>query len=352
MQNCSSFSGNSVRRAFTLIELLVVIAIIALLVSILLPALSQGRAAAKLTQSLANLKQFATANNTYAADYKDACATFSWRAGRTYQVASGYSNGSFTTTGMSGGTDLEAAGLQALDIFRRRAYPDWINMPVQSNWIPHPTYNHLVLIDYWGGRLPEPVIYSPFDRYRLRLAEDPLTARNNPVDGQRETWAYSSSYQVVPCVYTPDRFAGGGFLRQVDSQIFYSFSGGNGNRYRLGPKPITRVGAPSQKIMYMEDVGRHQNVKQEYFFTHPSAASCVSLFDGSARAIATDVINPGAYWTENNNNPREAAFIDYDPRTTWGYPTWAGGPTSQPGRHRWTFKGMQGIDFGATEATR
>jgi prepilin-type N-terminal cleavage/methylation domain-containing protein len=60
------------QRGFTLIELLVVIAIIALLVSILLPALAQARATARKLVSVTNLKQLATGALTFAADNKDA----------------------------------------------------------------------------------------------------------------------------------------------------------------------------------------------------------------------------------------------------------------------------------------
>lgn len=58
------------RRAFTLIELLVVISIIALLISILLPALRQARANAQAIQCGVVLKQTGLALQMYADDHK------------------------------------------------------------------------------------------------------------------------------------------------------------------------------------------------------------------------------------------------------------------------------------------
>jgi prepilin-type N-terminal cleavage/methylation domain-containing protein len=62
---------SSERGGFTLIELLVVIAIIALLVGILLPALSKARFASQMARSLANLRTMGQMQATYASQNQD-----------------------------------------------------------------------------------------------------------------------------------------------------------------------------------------------------------------------------------------------------------------------------------------
>lgn len=60
------------RNGFTLVELLVVIAIVAVLMSVLLPALSRARQESKRAVCLSNLRQLQIAQVAYAGDHADA----------------------------------------------------------------------------------------------------------------------------------------------------------------------------------------------------------------------------------------------------------------------------------------
>ena len=353
-------AGHGVRRrGFTLIELLVVIAIIALLIGILLPALGQARKAGQVAVCQSNMRQLGIAMNTYAADFADKQATYSWRAGNTQ------SQWADLRPRIVGGTradsDLAASQMQATDIIRRRTGED--DFPLISGRVPHRRYNHLVLNDYMSDSLPEVAMACPTDRWQQIWQNDPENKEelfpsisSDRRNGYNLAWPFASSYQSSPVIYSEDEGS-------KDGRETLSPAVGSHNLFTIGDKPLgtrklTEVAFPSMKVAYFGLFDYHFN-DQPVYYAFEQAKQPLLFFDGSVRVYATRDTNKGfqpndprkseplrIFYTPNSNTDFFAASPDFEPPSPDGS---YGRTIITGGSYRWTRGGLKGVDVDAYE---
>jgi len=344
-------------KGFTLIELLVVIAIIALLVSILLPALGNARRVAKQSVCISNMKQYTLASLNYATDFKELINGYvpPEPAPTGGYILRRYTGPNTPDNTVSLGDPWLWNAERGYDMIRRYSAPENLSIPVVTDWVPQFLYSHLPMVEYLGRRLPEPGVVCPEDITRKRWQENPL--QNPGSDAASARTPYGSSYEFALHSSFPDKDPDpSANMRQGAHQGTFTINGANNAKWRLGRRRISEVQAASRKAAWVEQYSWHTGKvgKTPAYYMNAQTKNLVSFFDGSVRIVDVGEANLGGYTLAVANIVISPPTFNYDAaRSHAGY-NWStteqaiftptGTDRSMRGQYRWTVGGLRGID--------
>lgn len=352
------FKHSPIRRAFTLIELLLVIGIIALLISILLPAIGKARNASRMSVCMSNMRQLAVASFTYGADSKDRVAALNWKPN--------FRNGDTALSQVGNDGILLIQGKQAKDILDRRS--DQVLTQVQNRYFNR-NFWHLPLVDGWYLGNTNAIVQAagcPSDSWvqiwqknagnravLTGIGPETSAQPNGAYEMYRPFWC---TYQLPPAAFSVDKRQG--------TTVFPAFAYSNYHHiyenasFPIGQRTFLDVNFPSQKVMMFDVFDRHA-YKRPIWHAYDAAAQPLAFFDTSVRFKRNKDIQYG--WQPNNPgsptaaiDPRDGRRVyawttyDYNPSTGFrGYdwPTLSGAVSDRvKGYFRWTAEGLKGYD--------
>ena len=177
MVTMSSNQHRGAVKAFTLIELLVVISIIALLISILLPALSNAKRRVKVLYCMANLQQLGIGFSTYYSEHGEYPPNETGSPGVIYYSGFRHDNRD-RLIDVSGGNG---------DIYWCPLFTGW--QPERNTWdrlADNPLYDRYHNFSGLGsGTAPGGFWFVSYYMYLLCVTEDTATAGNSAFDYTR-----------------------------------------------------------------------------------------------------------------------------------------------------------------------
>ena len=346
-------------KAFTFIELTAIIAIAASVTAVLAPSLGHMRSQMRGVTSEGNLATIGQIGGMYAVDNDDRVFTYTWRGGEEYVLLS---NGNTIIPS----NDQEAAARQAQNILFRatgRLSGTYKILHPHSR-LMHRRYSHLVLADYFGGNVTDPMWADPADANQLYWQLNPLDYRDNPEsvpygnglpsedgyddDGNwaqnsiRQLWPFASSYQSVPHAWQQDY--GNQYVPVQETPHLFQTSGPG---LQLGERRFHEVRFPSAKVHMFEEFDREQAGSPYFAYDHAQSAKL--MFDGSINTMMSGLANPSVSpedYLDGNKFVWEQTYVPLD---TFPIPLGGlGDPTLLSQRFRWTLGGLQGIDYPQT----
>ena len=349
-----------IRRGFSLVELIALLVMSISVTAVLGPAMGRMRTQMRGVTSEGNLATIGQIGAMYGVDNDDRIFSFTWRGGIPYvDLATGNPR--------IYGTDQQAAAGQVKDILIRAtgriSGESGIATPGQR--LMHRRYSHLVLADYMGGNVVDPMWADPADANQLRWQIDqPFNADGyqksgipyafgSPEAGYdddgnwlditiQQLWPFASSYQVVPHAWMQDF---GNQYRPIASTP-HLFIQGPGP-VPLGDRRFHEVRFPSAKVHMFEEFDREQAGSPYFAYDHAQPAKL--MFDGSINTemsgLAQTSVSPDDY-LNGNKIIWEQKYVPLD---TFPIPlAGLGDETLLNQRFRWTLGGLQGVNYPQT----
>jgi len=316
-------------RAFTLIELLIVISIIAVLIGILLPALSEARRSARLTIDLSHLKEHGTGAENHATEQR----------GRAPNVPEGRGIAGNVNTGREGRPAVVYAHPEATPV-NGLAFRDGIRHDLTWN-VYHLAFGQYIAGDEQGLEVLNEIFVSPGggsqdiqDRWDLMRSND-YPRFQTPIDWSTEpqpfpsfqaprTWrvlggegdAWTGSYRyTLAAMYGVREIDDRSFWGEYRNGLWTRARGWNSNEWHLARTFVnmSEFRFPSKKVMFWEQFA--SNSRNAEVYAAPKADVPVVMVDGSASIKRPDEDMP-QFWemTTVPVGERRGTTMEYDER--------------------------------------